>query len=73
MNWKVITVGLEKRQNKVKFFFEFKKKKILRKIMENARRRTEGDFQFGRAIGEGSFSTVYVARDLETKKEFASM
>ncbi|CAG9812163.1 unnamed protein product [Chironomus riparius] len=39
--------------------------------MESTTRRTENDFHFGRTIGEGSFSTVYVARDLETKKEFA--
>jgi 3-phosphoinositide dependent protein kinase-1 len=49
-----------------------KKIKLKSEIMESSRRRTENDFQFGRAIGEGSFSTVYVARDLETKKEFAS-
>lgn len=40
--------------------------------MEPARRRSESDYHFGRVLGEGSFSTVYVARELESRKEYAS-
>jgi len=29
------------------------------------------DFIFGRVLGEGSFSTVYLAKDIQTEKEFA--
>lgn len=35
-------------------------------------RRTANDFRFGRSIGEGSFSTVYMAEDIHTRKEYAS-
>ena len=36
------------------------------------RKRTPADFVFGKVIGEGSFSTVYLAKDVHTNKEFAS-
>jgi 3-phosphoinositide dependent protein kinase-1 len=35
-------------------------------------RRTANDFRFGKAIGEGSFSTVYLTKDIHTNKEYAS-
>lgn len=35
-------------------------------------KRTANDYRFGRTIGEGSFSTVYIAQDIHTKKEVAS-
>lgn len=40
----------------------------------NARtaRRTANDYRFGKTIGEGSFSSVYIAQDIHTKKEVAS-
>lgn len=34
-------------------------------------RRTADDFRFGKSIGEGSFSTVYLAQDIHTRKEYA--
>ncbi|XP_063700254.1 3-phosphoinositide-dependent protein kinase 1-like [Culicoides brevitarsis] len=34
-------------------------------------RRNANDFRFGRSIGEGSFSTVYLAKDIHTHKEYA--
>lgn len=34
-------------------------------------KRTPNDFIFGKMIGEGSFSTVYLARDIHTHNEFA--
>lgn len=34
--------------------------------------RTAHDFRFGKSIGEGSFSTVYLAKDIHTRKEYAS-
>ncbi|XP_031369728.1 3-phosphoinositide-dependent protein kinase 1 [Apis dorsata] len=34
-------------------------------------KRTPKDFIFGKAIGEGSFSTVYLAKDIHTGKEYA--
>uniref|UniRef100_A0A336LXS4 3-phosphoinositide-dependent protein kinase 1 n=1 Tax=Culicoides sonorensis TaxID=179676 RepID=A0A336LXS4_CULSO len=34
-------------------------------------RRTADDFRFGKSIGEGSFSTVYLAEDIHTRKEYA--
>ncbi|XP_055321100.1 3-phosphoinositide-dependent protein kinase 1 isoform X3 [Sitodiplosis mosellana] len=39
----------------------------------NARtaRRTANDYRFGKTIGEGSFSSVYIAQDIHTKKEVA--
>jgi 3-phosphoinositide dependent protein kinase-1 len=38
---------------------------------ELVRKRTSEDFVFGRVIGEGSFSTVYLAKDVHTNREFA--
>lgn len=35
-------------------------------------KRSANDFRFGKSIGEGSFSTVYLAKDIHTKKEYAS-
>nr|XP_018910691.1 PREDICTED: 3-phosphoinositide-dependent protein kinase 1 isoform X2 [Bemisia tabaci] len=34
-------------------------------------RRTPMDYIFGKVIGEGSFSTVYVAKDIHTHKQYA--
>lgn len=36
------------------------------------RKKTPSDFIFGKVIGEGSFSVVYLAKDVQTHKEFAS-
>lgn len=36
-------------------------------------RRTDKDFYFGRIIGEGSFSTVYLVREVASGKEYAGM
>lgn len=35
-------------------------------------KRSAVDFRFGKSIGEGSFSTVYLAEDIHTRKEYAS-
>lgn len=35
-------------------------------------KRTANDYRFGKTIGEGSFSSVYIAQDIHTKKEVAS-
>lgn len=35
-------------------------------------KRSANDFRFGKAIGEGSFSTVYLAKDIHSNKEYAS-
>ncbi|XP_060535200.1 3-phosphoinositide-dependent protein kinase 1 isoform X2 [Cylas formicarius] len=35
------------------------------------RKRSPADFFFGKVIGEGSFSTVYLAKDVHTSREFA--
>lgn len=34
-------------------------------------KKTPKDFIFGRVIGEGSFSTVYLAKDIHTSREYA--
>lgn len=34
-------------------------------------KRTPKDFIFGKVVGEGSFSTVYLAKDIHTQKEYA--
>lgn len=39
---------------------------------QEQRKKTPLDFIFGKVIGEGSFSTVYLAKDIQTNKEFAS-
>ncbi|OQV21144.1 3-phosphoinositide-dependent protein kinase 1 [Hypsibius exemplaris] len=36
-----------------------------------AAKRTPNDFIFERVLGEGSFSTVYLARDIHTSKQYA--
>ncbi|XP_017779038.1 PREDICTED: 3-phosphoinositide-dependent protein kinase 1 [Nicrophorus vespilloides] len=38
---------------------------------EPPKKRSAADFIFGKVIGEGSFSTVYLAKDIHTNKEFA--
>lgn len=38
---------------------------------ENQTKRCVNDFIFGKQIGEGSFSTVYLAKDIHTSKEWA--
>ncbi|KAF7280418.1 hypothetical protein GWI33_006071 [Rhynchophorus ferrugineus] len=38
---------------------------------QEVRKKTPLDFIFGKVIGEGSFSTVYLAKDIQTNKEFA--
>jgi hypothetical protein len=38
----------------------------------SAIKRSANDFRFLKAIGEGSFSTVYLAQDIHTKKKYAS-
>lgn len=35
-------------------------------------KRSANDFIFGKYIGEGSFSTVYLAREINTRREYAS-
>lgn len=42
--------------------------------MENSSRRktSPDDYIFGRVIGEGSFSTVYLAKEIESGREYAS-
>ncbi|XP_035695063.1 3-phosphoinositide-dependent protein kinase 1-like isoform X1 [Branchiostoma floridae] len=35
------------------------------------RKKTPNDFEFGRILGEGSYSTVVLARDVNTGKEYA--
>lgn len=35
-------------------------------------KRSANDFRFGKSVGEGSFSTVYLAEDIHTRKEYAS-
>ena len=37
-----------------------------------AAKKTPKDFIFGKVIGEGSFSTVYLAKDVHSNREFAS-
>lgn len=37
-----------------------------------SQKRSAVDFRFGKSIGEGSFSTVYLAEDIHTRKEYAS-
>lgn len=39
---------------------------------DSVRKKSSEDFIFGKAIGEGSFSTVYLAKDIHTNKEYAS-
>ncbi|XP_053696466.1 3-phosphoinositide-dependent protein kinase 1 [Sabethes cyaneus] len=40
-------------------------------INSNRSRRNANDFIFGKLIGEGSFSVVYLAKDIHTSKEYA--
>ncbi|XP_055546181.1 3-phosphoinositide-dependent protein kinase 1 isoform X2 [Wyeomyia smithii] len=40
-------------------------------VNNNRSRRNANDFIFGKLIGEGSFSVVYLAKDIHTSKEYA--
>lgn len=40
-------------------------------VTNNRPKRSDRDFIFGKVIGEGSFSVVYLARDIHTSKECA--
>lgn len=40
-------------------------------VTNNRARRSDRDFIFGKVIGEGSFSVVYLAKDIHTSKECA--
>lgn len=40
-------------------------------VTNNRSRRSDRDFIFGKVIGEGSFSVVYLAKDIHTSKECA--
>lgn len=41
--------------------------------MEPSRsKKSANNFRFGRVIGEGSFSTVYLAKEIDTNREYAS-
>ena len=40
-------------------------------MSEAPTKKSPNDFYFGRVIGEGSFSTVYLAKDSGNKKEVA--
>ncbi|CAH0547041.1 unnamed protein product [Brassicogethes aeneus] len=39
---------------------------------EESKKRSSSDYIFGKLIGEGSFSCVYLARDIHTSREYAS-
>lgn len=41
-------------------------------IVTRPTKRTANDYRFGKTIGEGSFSTVYLAKDIYTNREVAS-
>ncbi|XP_067216150.1 3-phosphoinositide-dependent protein kinase 1 isoform X2 [Linepithema humile] len=43
----------------------------LTSINPQTHKRTPKDFIFGKVIGEGSFSTVYLAKDIHTSREYA--
>jgi len=38
---------------------------------QSQKKKEESDFYFGRIIGEGAFSNVYLCKEVSTKKEFA--
>lgn len=42
------------------------------RINQVTRRPTVKDFYFGKLLGEGSFSFVYLAKDVRTQNEYAS-
>ncbi|KAG7211912.1 hypothetical protein KM043_011121 [Ampulex compressa] len=44
---------------------------VLTTINPPTHKRSPKDFIFGKVIGEGSFSTVYLAKDIHTSKEYA--
>jgi 3-phosphoinositide dependent protein kinase-1 len=35
-------------------------------------KKSAESYRFGKVIGEGSFSTVYLAKEIESSKEYAS-
>ena len=35
-------------------------------------KKSAEDFIFGKVLGEGSFSTVYLSKDIHTNREYAS-
>lgn len=35
-------------------------------------KKSSSNFRFGKVIGEGSFSTVYIAKEISSGKEYAS-
>ncbi|KAJ8968076.1 hypothetical protein NQ317_010765 [Molorchus minor] len=39
--------------------------------VEEVRKRSASDYIFGKVLGEGSFSTVYLAKDVHSNKEYA--
>lgn len=39
--------------------------------VEEVRKRSPSDYIFGKVLGEGSFSTVYLAKDVHTSREYA--
>lgn len=41
-------------------------------LAARAAKRTANDYRFGKTIGEGSFSSVYIAQDIHTRREVAS-
>lgn len=40
--------------------------------VDEVRKRSASDYIFGKVLGEGSFSIVYLAKDVHTNKEYAS-
>lgn len=48
---------------------ETNSKELQSKLVE---KKSAESYRFGKVIGEGSFSTVYLAKDIESGKEYAS-
>lgn len=53
-------------------WFEFQKFANMTPTTDETRKRTPSDYVFGKVLGDGSFSTVFLARDIHTNKEYAS-
>lgn len=49
-----------------------KQQEQINKTTKQNRKFTAMDYKFGKVIGEGSYSTVYLAKEVESGKEFAS-
>lgn len=49
-----------------------KQQEQINKNTKQNRKFTAMDYKFGKVIGEGSYSTVYLAKEVESGKEFAS-